>query len=187
MVILDHGLADAATEAAPRLSTLAAQLEAVLLVAGDTATVQSLARALVRPPDAVEHGLLELDNHYAADGHGARLMRLGDRVQLASAPGHAEAVARFLGVPERARLSPAALETLAIVAYQQPVTRPEIESLRGVNCDHILRSLLDHGLIEEQGRAEAPGRPTLYSTTLGFLEALGLRSLEELPALDVEG
>ena len=165
------------------MTPLTAQLEALLLVAGDSATVEALARALGVSKDAVEDGLDALDVHYVAGGHGARMQRLGERVQLASAPEHGAIVSRFLGVPERTRLSPVVLETLAIVAYRQPVTRPEIESIRGVNCDHAMRSLLDHGLIEERGRADTPGRPAVYGTTMGFLEALGLRSLEELPPL----
>jgi segregation and condensation protein B len=172
------------TAVASRMTPLAAQVEALLLVAGDTATVEALAHALTVSKDAVEEGLDALDQHYAATGHGARLQRLGARVQLATAPEHAGVVARFLGVPERTRLSPAALETLAIVAYRQPVTRPEIESIRGVNCDHVMRSLLDQGLIEERGRADTPGRPAVYGTTMTFLEALGLRTLDDLPPLD---
>lgn len=165
------------------MTPLLAQLEALLLIAGDSATVEALARALGVSNDAVEEGLDALDAHYAEGGHGARVQRLGGRVQLATAPEHAAVVARFLGVPERGRLTPAALETLAIVAYRQPVTRPEVESIRGVNCDHVLRSLLDQGLIEERGRADTPGRPVVYGTTMSFLEVLGLRSLEELPPL----
>ncbi len=160
-----------------------AGLEAVLLVAGDAATVDGVARALGVSNDAVEEGLDALERHYAEGGHGMRLQRLGGRVQLATAPEHAAAVARFLGIPERKTLSPAALETLAIVAYRQPVTRPELESIRGVNCDHVMRLLLEQGLVEERGRADTPGRPALYATTMGFLEALGLRSLDELPSL----
>jgi segregation and condensation protein B len=166
------------------MTPLMARLEAILLAAGDTATVEALARALDLSPDVVEEGLSLLATHYAAGGHGARLVRLGGRVQLGSAPELGEVVARFLGVPAHGRLTPAALETLAIVAYRQPITRPQIEGIRGVNCDHVLRSLLDQGLIEEQGRAETPGRPTVYGTTMGFLEALGLQSLSDLPTLD---
>lgn len=168
------------------MTELMAQLEALLLVAGDAATVEALARALGVSKDAVEQGLDALDAHYVEGGHAARVQRLGRRVQLATAPLHGEVVARYLGVPERTRLSPAALETLSIVAYRQPVTRPEIEGIRGVNCDHIMRSLLDQGLIEEHGRADTPGRPAVYGTTLGFLEVLGLRSLDELPPLDLD-
>ena len=166
------------------LGDLAARLEALLLVAGDTATVEALARALSVSNDAVEDGLDELKRHYQETGHAARVQRLGGLVQIATATDHAAMIARFLGIPARARLSHAALETLAIVAYRQPVTRPEIEHVRGVNCDHVMRSLLDQGLIEERGRMDGPGRPAVYGTTMGFLGALGMRSLDELPPLE---
>jgi len=171
-------------EPEPGMTGIMAAVEALLLVAGEMATLDALARALGASPETVDETLYALDAHYAYGGHGARLLRQGARVQLATAPAHAGVVARFLGVPERAKLSPAALETLAIVAYRQPVTRPEIEDIRGVNCDHVMRSLLDSGLIEERGRADTPGRAALYGTALGFLEALGLQSLDELPPLD---
>jgi len=168
------------------LPALLARLEALLLVAGETATVETLARALAAPGDDVEDGLSALNRHYVARGHGVRVLQSGGRAQLVTSPEHAEAVSRFLGVPEGAKLSPAALETLAIVAYRQPVSRPEVEAVRGVNSDHIVRQLLERGLIEERGHADTPGRAAVYGTTKGFLEALGLRSLEELPPLNAE-
>ena len=105
-------------------------------------------------------------------------------MQLVTAPEVAEDVRRFLGLSGSARLSTAALETLAIIAYRQPITRAEIEAIRGVNCDGVLRTLLAKGLIEEVGRAEGPGRPILYGTTMLFLQHFGLRSLADLPPLD---
>ncbi len=168
------------------LTELLARLEALLLVAGETATLETLARSLEAPVEQVEAALRELDDHYAKHGHGARVVRHGGRAQLTTAPEHAAVVAHFLGVPQGAKLSPAAWETLAIVAYRQPVTRPEIEGIRGVNCDHTMRLLLEQGLIEERGRADTPGRATVYGTSLDFLKAVGLRSLDELPALPDE-
>jgi segregation and condensation protein B len=160
-----------------------AQLEALLLVAGETATVETLARALSLSVEQVEAGLRDLDDHYTRHGHGARVLRQGDRAQLTTAPEHSAVVASFLGAPQGVKLSPAAWETLAIVAYRQPVSRPEIESIRGVNSDYTMRLLLEHGLIEERGRADTPGRATVYGTTVEFLKATGLRSLDELPPL----
>ncbi len=165
------------------MAPLLARLEALLCAAGDAATIGALSRALGLATGEVEQGLEELQQHYLEGGHGLRVQRHGERVQLATAPEHAPTVARFLGIPERARLSPAVLETLAIIAYRQPVTRPEIERIRGVSCDHGLRVLLEHGLIEESGRLDGPGRPTLYSTTMTFLQTLGLGSPAELPPL----
>ena len=104
-------------------------------------------------------------------------------MQLTTAPEMAEAVERFLGLEATSRLSKAALETLAIVAYQQPVTRPYIEGVRGVSSDGVMKSLLGKGLVQEVGRAEGPGRPILYGTAPDFLQHFGLNSLTELPAL----
>jgi condensin subunit ScpB len=97
----------------------------------------------------------------------------------------AELIERFLGLEATSRLSRAALETLAIIAYQQPVTRPYVESIRGVSSDGVMKSLLSKGLIQEVGRAEGPGRPILYGTTADFLRHFGLNSLSELPPLDL--
>ena len=116
---------------------------------------------------------------------GLRLQRHGGRVQLTTAPEMAEIVERFLGLEATSRLSRAALETLAIVAYQQPVTRPYIEGVRGVSSDGVMKSLLGKGLIQEVGRAEGPGRPILYGTAPDFLQHFGLNSLTELPALAI--
>jgi segregation and condensation protein B len=111
------------------------------------------------------------------------LQRKGDRVQLASAPEAAPYIERFLGLDLTARLSPAALEVLAIVAYRQPITRAQIEAVRGVSCDAVLRTLVSRGLLEEVGRLEQAGRPILYGTTFQFLQHFGLNTLSDLPPL----
>jgi segregation and condensation protein B len=106
-------------------------------------------------------------------------------VQLTTAPQAAEVVERFLGLDVSGRLSRAAIEALAIIMYQQPVTRPQIDAIRGVNSDGVLRSLMAKGLIQEVGRAEAPGRPILYSVSAEFLQYFGLNSLTNLPPLEI--
>lgn len=116
-------------------------------------------------------------------GRGIRLQRHGELLQLVSAPEAAEAVEQFLGLDSAARLSTAAVETLAVVAYQQPVTRSQVEQVRGVNSDRAVATLLARGLIEEVGRSESIGRPALFGTTVEFLEHLGLGGLDSLPAL----
>lgn len=116
---------------------------------------------------------------------GIRLLTAGDRVQLATAPEAGALIARYVGT-DGVRLSPASLETLAIVAYRQPVTRGAIERIRGVDSDHVLRTLLHRRLVTEQGRAESAGRPILYGTGFDFLERFGLTSLDDLPALEAE-
>jgi segregation and condensation protein B len=114
---------------------------------------------------------------------GVRLQRKHNRVQMVTAPESAEVVRAFLGLESGSRLSPAALEALAIVAYRQPVTRAQVEAVRGVNSDTVLRTLINHGLIEELGRLEQVGRPIIYGTTFEFLQHFGLSSLDQLPEL----
>ncbi|HEX2993011.1 MAG TPA: SMC-Scp complex subunit ScpB [Anaerolineales bacterium] len=160
---------------------LSVQVEAMLFVAAEPVTPAQLAAALDVAISVVERGLNELDASLA--GRGLRLQRHAGRVQLTTAPELAELVERFLGLEATSHLSRAALETLAIIAYQQPVTRPQIDSIRGVNSDSMMKSLLNKGLILESGRADGPGRPILYSTTPEFLQHFGLNSILEMPPL----
>jgi len=171
----------------PEIS-LSARLEALLFVATGAATPAQLASALDISTNEVNQGLAELEALYVAEGprRGLRIQRHFGRVQLTTAAEAAPFVERFLGLEASTRLSRAALEALAIAAYQQPVTRPQIDAIRGVNSDAVLKSLLSKGLIQEVGRAEAPGRPILYSTTPEFLQYFGLNSIEELPPLGLE-
>jgi segregation and condensation protein B len=152
-----------------------------LFVSGEPVAAAQLAAALDVSPSVVERGLHELDASLA--GRGLQLQRHAGRVQLTTAPQLAELVERFLGLEATSHLSRAALETLAIIAYQQPVTRPQIDSIRGVNSDSMLKSLLHKNLILESGRADGPGRPILYSTTPEFLQHFGLNSILEMPQL----
>jgi segregation and condensation protein B len=160
-----------------------AQLEALLFVAErplsrkEIANVAGIERAEV---DAVL-GDLEV----VLRDRGLRLLSSGDHVQLVTSPEAGRLIARYLGA-DGGKLSPAALETLAIVAYRQPVTRGVIERIRGVDSDYVLRSLMHRRLVVEQGRADSIGRPFLYGTGFDFLERFGLTSLEELPPLEPE-
>jgi segregation and condensation protein B len=156
-------------------------LEALLFVAPGAVPPAQLALALDLPIQEVEGGLKILEAQFST--RGVRLQWHMGRVQLTTAPETAQLIERFLGLEATSRLSRAALETLAIIAYQQPVTRPEIDAVRGVNSDGVLKSLLSKGLISEAGRAERPGRPILYITTSDFLGHFGLSSLTELPPL----
>jgi segregation and condensation protein B len=157
------------------------KLEAMLFVAPEPVTTAQLAAALDVAPSVIERGLNELDTALA--NSGLRLQRNAGRFQLTTAPQLAELIERFLGLEATTHLSRAALETLAIIAYQQPVTRPQIDSIRGVNSDSMMKSLLHKGLILESGRADGPGRPILYSTTPEFLQHFGLNSILEMPPL----
>ncbi|HJS20470.1 MAG TPA: SMC-Scp complex subunit ScpB [Anaerolineales bacterium] len=160
---------------------LSVKLEALLFVAAEPVTTAQLAAALDVSTSVVERGLNELDASLSS--RGLRLQRHAGRVQLTTAPEMAELIERFLGLEATTHLSRAALETLAIIAYQQPVTRPQIDSIRGVNSDSMMKSLLNKGLILESGRADGPGRPILYSTTPEFLQHFGLNSILEMPPL----
>jgi segregation and condensation protein B len=133
---------------------------------------------------AVRELLGELEDDYRQ--RGLRLQWSSGQVQLTTAPEAAAAIERFLGLEVTTRLSQAALEVLAIIAYLQPATRPQIDQLRGVNSDGALRSLLSKGLIEEVGRLESPGRPILYGTTPEFLQSFGLGGLADMPPLAEE-
>jgi segregation and condensation protein B len=160
---------------------LSVKLEAMLFVAAEPVTTAQLSAALDVSNSVVERGLNELDASLVS--RGLRLQRHAGRVQLTTAPELAELIERFLGLEATSHLSRAALETLAIIAYQQPVTRPQIDSIRGVNSDSMMKSLLSKGLILESGRADGPGRPILYSTTPEFLQHFGLNSILEMPPL----
>jgi segregation and condensation protein B len=160
---------------------LAALLEGLLFVAAEPVAPVQLAAALDISVTEIEKGLDALE--FDLQSRGLRLQRHSGRVQLTSSPELADVIEKFLGLEATSRLSRAALETLAIIAYQQPVTRPQVDVIRGVNSDGVLKSLLSKGLLQEVGRAEGPGRPILYGTTPDFLQHFGLNSLSEMPPL----
>jgi segregation and condensation protein B len=168
---------------APSAPTTVQLIEALLFVAGEPVTVTELARVLDLSPDAIEQALDDLAA--ACAGRGVRLQRDADRIQMVSAPEAAAVVERFLGTPPSSRLSAAALEVLTIIAYRQPITRAQIEAIRGVDSSGVLRALLSRDLIAEGGRLETLGRPILYVTTVEFLRQFGLSSLDDLPPLDL--
>ena len=158
-----------------------AHLEALLFVAERPLGRRELATFTGASPEVVDERLGDLEVTLA--GRGIRLIVDGDRVALATAPEAGLLVGRYVG-REPTRLSPATLETLAIVAYRQPVTKAGIERIRGVDAEYAIRSLLHRRLVVELGRADAPGRPILYGTSVDFLERFGLFSLDDLPVLD---
>lgn len=159
-----------------------ALLEALLFASPQPVTLKALSETLVLSLDETEAALQELELRLS--GGGLRLQRNRGRVQIVSAPEAAPWVERLLGLEVNLRFTQAAMETLAIVAYAQPVTRPQIEAIRGVNSDSTLRTLLAAGLVEEVGRAESVGRPILYGTTFEFLQQFGLQRPEDLPPLE---
>src|SRR5437588_7803205 len=130
-------------------------------------------------------GLQALTESLEGQGRGIRVQRLGEQVQLVTAPENARYVAALLGLPMTARLTTAATETLAVISYRQPITRAQIEAVRGVNSDRSLASLIQHGLVAEIGRAQTVGRPALFATTPEFLQQFGLTSLQQLPRPEI--
>ena len=158
-------------------------LEALLFVAERPLSRREIATLSGAPPEMIDARLGDLEVQLRE--RGIRLLTAGDRVQLSTAPEAGALIARYVGM-DGVRLSPASLETLAIVAYRQPVTRGAIERIRGVDSDHVLRSLLHRRLVLEHGRAESAGRPILYGTGFDFLERFGLTSLDDLPPLEVD-
>lgn len=156
----------------------------MLFVADEPLSTYRLAEALDVTSSRVERALDELETMYVE--RGLCLQRIDNRVQLVTVPEAAPHIERLLGLEARTHLSQAALEALAIIAYQQPITRPRIEAIRGVGSDSVLRTLLRTGLIERVGRADAIGRPFLYATTTEFLQHFGLQRLDDLPPLEEE-
>ncbi len=171
----------------PPLTTaeITAIVESLLFVADEPVSVSDLAAAIEVTSAKVEKALNALTESYR--GRYLQLQRHKKRVQLVTAPQATTYIERFLGLSASGKLSTAALETLGIIAYKQPITRPEIEAIRGVNSDGVLRTLLSKGLIEEVGRLDTVGHPIQYGTTFEFLKYFGVKSLDELPALQGEG
>lgn len=165
-----------------RPDELGAFLEALLFIAERPLATAEIGQLAGVPAVQAEASLAALAEDLADDGRGVRLQRHGEEWQLATAPEVGARLASY-AAREEARLSPAALEALAVVAYRQPCTRADVERVRGVDSDYVIRSLLHRRLIAEIGRREAPGRPALFGTTFTFLERFGLVSLDELPPL----
>lgn len=166
-----------------REGTLKGRIEAILFVAGEAVAVKDLARALQVPENEVRAELDRLRDEYDFQQRGFLLKRFGNNVQLATRPLYAGDVVRLLQPVQQQSLSQAAMETLAVVAYKQPVTRAEVEQIRGVKCDYSLQSLLTKGLIRETGRKDTVGRPILFGTTDAFLSHFGLEDLDRLPPM----
>jgi segregation and condensation protein B len=165
-----------------RLRALHPALECLLFVAAEPVAPAVVAQAMSLEPEAAEEALEHLRRHYV-NGGGLQVVRLAGGYQLRTRPEFGSLIATFLR-PAAQKLSRQALETLAIVAYEQPITQPEIDALRGVNSDGVIRTLLDRDLVCEAGRKDAPGRPILYRTTDRFLEHFGLADLHDLPRLE---
>ncbi len=172
-------------EASSSIHQLVSAIESLLFVSGRPLEHAELRKLLDIDDEQLASGLQALADNLESQGRGIRLQRLGEHVQLVTAPENARYVAALLGLPMTAKLTTAAMETLAVISYRQPVTRAQIEAVRGVNSDRALASLIQHGLVVEVGRAQTVGRPALFATTSEFLQQFGLTCLEQLPKVEI--
>ena len=163
---------------------LTAEIEAVLFAMGTSVEAERLAQALEIPVDLLRSHLERMMTEYEQDNRGIRLIRLEDSWQLCTKKEYYETLIRIARIPRKIRLTDVMLETLSIIAYKQPVTKLEIEKIRGVKSDHAVNRLVEYELVEELGRMDAPGRPILFGTTENFLRHFGVSSIQELPVVD---
>ncbi len=165
------------------LDAVKSAIESILFAIGNSVEISTIADALEIEQSLVEDAIDALTEKYEAADCGLSLTRLEDSVQLCTKPENYEYLVRITKVKPRFSLSDTVLETLSIVAYKQPVTRIEIEKIRGVSCEHAVNKLLEYDLIKEVGRLEAPGKPILFGTTENFLRCFGVTSISDLPQI----
>ncbi len=165
------------------MNNLQASVEAVIFAAGDPVPLDKLSMVLEISPEKLDEVIETIQNKFDKKTSGIRLMRFKDSVQFVSKSEYVETVRKVLEINKSAPLSNAAMEVLALVAYNEPVTKAYIEQVRGVDCSGVLANLIQKELVEERGRLELPGRPLLYGTTENFLRCFGISSIEELPEI----
>ncbi len=168
------------------LSRITAAIETILFAMGDSVEIATLAQVLEISLDEAREAVRVLEERCNAEGSGLMLNRFEDAVQLSSRPEYYEYLVKIAKAPKKQVLTDTLMETLSIIAFKQPVTRAEVESIRGVNSDFAISKLVGFGLVEEKGRKEAPGRPLLFGTTEQFLRSFGISSLEDLPDFESE-
>lgn len=168
------------------IKNLEAQIEAILFTMGEAVEAERLAAALEHDVDTVRRVARNMMDRYRSADRGIQIIELNDSYQMSTKQTMYEAIIKIAHVPKKHVLTEVLLETLSIVAYKQPITRQEIEAIRGVSCDHAINKLVEYRLIAEVGRLDAPGRPILFGTTDDFLRSFGLASLEELPVVKPE-
>ena len=160
-----------------------AVIEAVLFAMGESVEISRLATVIEEDTKTTKQILAEMAADYESDTRGIQLTQFDDAVQLCTKADMYEYLVKIAKAPRKMTLTDTVIETLSIIAYKQPVTRVEIERVRGVSCDHAINKLLEYDLITELGRLDAPGRPLLFGTTEQFLRCFGVKSLEELPEM----
>lgn len=168
------------------IQELEAQIEAILFTMGEAVEAERIAMALEHDVDTVRRVARNMMDRYRSADRGIQIIELNDSYQMSTKQSMYESIIKIAHVPKKHVLTEVLLETLSIVAYKQPITRQEIEAIRGVSCDHAVNKLVEYSLIAEVGRLDAPGRPILFGTTEDFLRSFGLTSLEELPVVKPE-
>ena len=168
----------------PSVETLRAEIEAILFSLGESVDIAVIADAVGLSRAETEKVLKDMQQRYEAADRGIRLIRLEDRYQLSTKKELYPTLIKVVRQPQKTTLTDVLMETLSIVAYRQPVTRTEIEKIRGVKCDHAINKLVEYNLIQEVGRLDAPGRPILFGTTEEFLRHFGTDSVDDLPAMN---
>lgn len=161
-------------------------VEAVLFAMGDSVEISKLVHVLEMEPKQIRELIADMNQKYEGEDRGIYILELEDAFQLCTKPDLYEYLIKVAKAPRKYVLSDTLLETLSIIAYKQPVTRLEVEKIRGVSCDHAVNRLVEFGLIQELGRLDAPGRPLLFGTTEEFLRTFGVKSLGDLPVLKPE-
>ncbi len=161
----------------------AAIIEAILFTMGDSVELSSLSKAMEVDSKEIKKYIEYLKEKYEKEDSGIGIIELENAVQLCTKKEMYEYLVKIAKAPKKAVLTDSLMETLSIIAYKQPITRLEVEKIRGVNSDHAVNRLVEFGLVQELGRLDAPGRPLLFGTTEEFLRSFGVRSLEELPAI----
>ena len=168
------------------IQELEAQIEAILFTMGEAIEVERIAKALEHDTDTIRKVIRNMMDRYDALDRGIQIIELDDSFQMCTKQTMYDAIIKMNHVPKKHVLTDVLLETLSIVAYKQPITRNEIEAIRGVSCEHVINKLVDYHLIKEVGRMNVPGKPILFGTTEEFLRNFGLVSLEELPIVKPE-
>lgn len=160
-----------------------AVIEAVLFTMGESVETAKLASAIEQDVSTTVKLMHNLMDRYEAEDRGIKIIELGDSFQLCTKPETYEYLIKVAAQPKKQVLTDVLLETLSIIAYKQPITKQEIEGIRGVSCDHAVNKLVEYGLVDEVGRLDAPGRPILFGTTESFLRSFGVRNVDELPVI----
>lgn len=168
------------------MAQMEAAIEAVLFTMGDSVETSKLALAIGQDTDTTRKIVRNLSDKYKSEDRGIKIIELEDSFQMCTKPECYEALVKVATAPKKHILTDAVLETLSIIAYKQPVTRIELERIRGVKCDYSVNKLIEYNLVTEVGRLDAPGKPILFGTTEEFLRTFGLSSVEDLPVISAD-